>query len=488
MTAFEPFRPPVITPLSQSGVLPFRERASTVWLTVLVDLLAVQLCLALGCWLRNLVWVAPVPWMNMAQFGSMGTGLLALPLVNRYLGLHPGYMLGPVETLRRRTCATAAVFGALLAFDNLAYHGQWSRGSLVIAFALALVVPPLANVLLRHWLIRAGRWGVPVLVLGAGVTGRAMVRIMKDGPELGLVPVAFLDDDQGKWGTRPEGVAVAGPISLARELRSSAKTAVVAIPSISHARFAGLVRSLSFSRVIIIPDLLGLETHWVAARDLGGYLGLEIRKHLLHRPSYYAKRVTDYVCGLILFVATLPLIALLAGLIKWASPGPAFYFQWREGLGGRRFKVWKLRTMQVNAEEVLQRYLDENPFEREQWNRFFKLKRDPRIIPFVGTLLRRTSLDELPQFWNVLRGEMSLVGPRPFPDYHLAQFSEEFRLLRRTVLPGLTGSWQVSHRSNGDLMLQEMMDRGYVLNWSPWLDLYLLTRTVRVVVLGSGAY
>ncbi len=488
MIASEVHDAPVIRSLSQSGILPFRERASTGWLTVLVDLLTVELCLALGCWLRNFVWVDQVPWMNMKQFGSMGTGLLLLPLVNIYLGLNPGYMLGPVETLRKRICATAGVFGALLAFDNLAYHGLWSRGSLVIAFLLALFLVPLANAALRRLLIGANRWGMPVLVLGAGVAGRAMVRIMKDGPELGLVPVAFLDDDQSIWGSRLEGVAVAGPLNLARELRSKANTAIVAIPSFTHARFAELVRRLSFSRVIIIPDLLGLETHWVAARDLGGYLGLEIRKHLLHRPSYFAKRITDYVFGILLFLLSAPLIAVMAMLIKWVSPGPAFYFQWREGLGGRRFKVWKLRTMRPNAEELLERYLDQHPFEREHWNQFFKLKRDPRVIPYIGTLLRRTSLDELPQFWNILRGEMSLVGPRPFPDYHLEHFSEEFRELRRSVLPGLTGSWQVSHRSNGDLVLQEMMDRGYVLNWSPWLDLYLLTRTVRVVITGSGAY
>ncbi len=125
---------------------------------------------------------------------------------------------------------------------------------------------------------------------------------------------------------------------------------------------------------------------------------------------------------------------------------------------------------------------------RNEWQRYFKLKNDPRILPVVGSFLRKFSLDELPQLWNVIVGEMSMVGPRPFPNYHLQAFDEKFRALRHRVLPGVTGLWQVTARSEGDLEVQQRLDTYYIRNWSVWLDLYLMARTFSVVVRGRGAY
>jgi lipopolysaccharide/colanic/teichoic acid biosynthesis glycosyltransferase len=160
----------------------------------------------------------------------------------------------------------------------------------------------------------------------------------------------------------------------------------------------------------------------------------------------------------------------------------------REGQKGRKFKVWKMRTMFPQADKLLHDYLEKNTDARHEWSQFFKLKHDPRILPVVGKLLRKTSLDELPQLWNVLRGEMSLVGPRPFPHYHLEQFDERFRELRRSVMPGMTGMWQVNARSDGNLAVQEALDSYYIRNWSIWLDFSLLIRTALVVLSGKGAY
>ena len=174
-------------------------------------------------------------------------------------------------------------------------------------------------------------------------------------------------------------------------------------------------------------------------------------------------------------------------MIKLSSQGPLFFCQEREGLHGRPVKVWKLRTMYPDAERRLEEFLAANPQLRREWEDRFKLVYDPRIIPGVGTFLRRFSIDELPQVLSVLRGEMSFVGPRPFPEYHLRQFPPEFRQLRRRVRPGLTGMWQVMVRSTGGMEEQKVYDTYYIHNWSIWLDLYILARTVFAVLAGRGA-
>jgi Undecaprenyl-phosphate galactose phosphotransferase WbaP len=264
--------------------------------------------------------------------------------------------------------------------------------------------------------------------------------------------------------------------------------AVLAMPGAGRERLVQLLETLPFPQVVLVPDLFGLQSLWVSSRDLGGVLALEVKKNLLLRRSWVLKRALDYALGVPLFLLSLPLIGLFALWVKAVSPGPAFYVQEREGYRGRTIRVWKLRTMYPDAEARLARYLEENLEAREEWERYFKLKRDPRVLPGVGHFLRQTSLDELPQLWNVLRGEMSLVGPRPFPRYHLEKFSPAFRRLRQSVLPGLTGLWQVSARSEGDLEVQEALDTYYIRNWSLWLDLYILARTAWVILTRKGAY
>ncbi len=260
------------------------------------------------------------------------------------------------------------------------------------------------------------------------------------------------------------------------------------MPGMNHNRLTQIVQNLSFSSVIFIPDLFGIQSLWITSRDLGGMLGLEVRKNLLVPANRVLKRILDYLIALPGFLITVPFVAVCAVWIKIVSPGTAFFRQEREGAGGKRIAVYKLRTMFPDAERLLGQYLEAHGEENASWLRYYKLKKDPRILPGIGWFLRRYSLDELPQLWNVLRGEMSLVGPRPFPYYHLDSFSGAFRNLRTSVMPGVTGLWQVSDRSDGDLKNQEIEDTYYIRNWSLWLDVYILIRTAQRVLMPKGAY
>lgn len=464
-----------------------RARPWAPWLLVLADALALELALALGFACR-LALRAAIPFELTPDQWTLAAGVLLLPAAFALAGLYPGYGLGAIERMRTRVYVAFVVFATLIAWDHMVHRGHWSRGVLLATFAFALLLPPLFETVLRAALARRGWYGAPVLILGAGRTGRLIARTLRQESELGLAPLAFFDDNPQTWGRAFESAPVLGSLSLCRQFRGQVRTAIVAMPGVSRDRLVEILHALPFPQVIVIPDLFGIQSLWIESRDLGGVLGLELKKNLLLRSNRLVKRALDYALGAPLALAAAPLVALFALLIKWTSPGPAFYSQWRLGLDGRPFRVLKLRTMRLDADASLDRYLRAHPGERETWQRFFKLRRDPRVLPWIGAFLRRTSLDELPQLWNVLRGEMSLVGPRPFPSYHLRSFSGEFCALRASVLPGVTGLWQVSDRSDGDLRVQEALDTYYIRNWSVWMDLSILARTVRAILAPRGAY
>jgi Undecaprenyl-phosphate galactose phosphotransferase WbaP len=453
-----------------------------------MEILAIELSLLLGFGLR----VTLLRWLPIDlqpdNFRGLSLGVLVVPLVYLLVGLYPGTGMNAAERLKRRVQATAVVFALLLAWDYLIQQHQWSRGILLGTALFAFVLPPLFEELTRRYLARTGRLGVPVIVLGAGHTGRHIVRHLIENPSLGLRVEALLDDDPDKQNTAVLGVPVLGPLAMAAELAPMARTAIVAMPRLHGPEHNRLLRGLPFQQVIVIPDLEGIQSLWVTPRDLGGVLGIELKKNLLHRSNHLIKRTIDLLLTVPLLVLCAPLVAISALLIRLRDPGAVFYHQEREGHAGRPFHMAKLRTMRRNAPRLLDDYLREHPEEHAEWTRHFKLRSDPRIIPGIGPFLRRFSLDELPQLWHVLKGEMSLVGPRPFPQYHLAAFDGDFRELRSSVLPGLTGLWQVAARSDGDLEVQEALDSYYIRNWSPWLDLHILIRTIGVVLLGRGAY
>jgi Undecaprenyl-phosphate galactose phosphotransferase WbaP len=223
-----------------------------------------------------------------------------------------------------------------------------------------------------------------------------------------------------------------------------------------------------------------------ARREVAATIPEVRRSALLLGWSRAAKRCFDFVFAAALTLAALPLGVLIALAIVLDSRGPVFFCHARLGRGHRPFRLWKFRTMMVASDGAFQEYLDRNPELAREWRLTHKLRNDPRITR-VGRFLRKTSLDELPQLWNVLRGDMSMVGPRPIVCEEVAKYGPAFALYSQ-VLPGLTGLWQVSGRNDTHYHRRVELDSHYIRHWAPWLDGRILLQTVRVVLRGHGAY
>ena len=398
---------------------------------------------------------------------------------------------GPSEELRRVAHGTTLGFVLLLVGTFFLRGGEvYSRGAMVMAWLLALVLVPAFRAGMRRWGGRQTWWGIPVVVLGAGRTAGIVLDNLSRHPELTFRVVGILDDDPAKQGRSLAGIPIGGSIrpGALAAAASGIRHVIVAMPGISPDRLRGLWRELGphFPYVIVIPGLHGFASLWVEAKDLGGILGLELRQSLLLGGPRAFKRATDVVAVVLGGLAISPLLILLYLLVRLTSPGPVFYSQQRVGRDGRSFRAWKFRSMRRDADAVLADYLAAHPELRAEWEADHKLRNDPRIT-WAGRILRKSSLDELAQLWNVLKGEMSMVGPRPITASEIKKYGEDFSLYQR-VRPGITGLWQVSGRNKTTYQQRVDFDTYYVHNWSIWLDLHILLRTVRTVVRAEGAY
>ena len=403
-------------------------------------------------------------------------------------GLYPGQGIGPVEELRRLSLTTTLLYltlgSAVFLFRDV---DVYSRGAFLMAWIFSSGLIVLGRYTLRALIAKRSWWGYPVLVLGAGKTGALVIRTLQRQPALGLKPVAVLDDDPKKHGFL-EGVPVIGNLAQAPVLagRYQIPYAIMAMPGVQRDRllFAAQRYGRAFPHLLIIPDLFGMASLWVAARDLGGVLGLECRQQLLLPGPKLAKSLLDQCLTLIVGLLCLPIIAAIALAIRLDSRGPIFYTQIRIGRSGRPFKAWKFRTMVPNADKLLAHHLATNPAHAREWTRTQKLTNDPRVTP-LGRFLRRTSLDELPQIWNVIRGDMSLVGPRPVTEGELDRYGLH-RHIYLGMKPGVTGLWQIFGRSDGCYDERLRLDRRYADAIGLIADLALILRTALVVVRPTG--
>jgi lipopolysaccharide/colanic/teichoic acid biosynthesis glycosyltransferase len=285
-----------------------------------------------------------------------------------------------------------------------------------------------------------------------------------------------------------EGVPVVGDLSLAPVLATRLKIpyAVLAMPGVDGPKLLQIVERVGgkFSHLLVIPDLFGFATLGVPAKNLGGILGVEVRQQLLLPGPRLAKRVMDAALTSTGVLFVMPFLALIALLIKLDSKGPIFYSQNRLGKDGEFFKAYKFRTMHGDGESRLKAILEADPQLRAEYEIYHKLRKDPRVTR-IGRVLRKFSLDEFPQLLNVIIGDMSLVGPRPYIERELTEMGGQEKIILRAP-PGMTGMWQVSDRNATSFAQRVQIDVYYVRNWSPWLDIHILAKTFGVVVKGSG--
>jgi Undecaprenyl-phosphate galactose phosphotransferase WbaP len=454
-------------------------------LLAMVDTVSLGLVCATAIW----IWAIGVRGQPFSLYLPLTPLLVLFILGYVKAGLYPGFGIGAVETLRRFTLWTTYLF-AVLAASSFVFKTPplYSRGTFFLSWLGSLVVVPLARFLVLSFISRREWWGEPAVVLDTGPLARRAIRSMRHALTLGYRPRCVLRLGESA-ATSVEGIPVVGGLEQSERIADlGICVAVLAGENVQQRSRTIEFLQRHFRHVIVVPRGDQTPIEGVAMRNLGGVLGIEFRNQLLRRRNRVIKRTLDISLGLLLGVATLPLVALGALAVLLVDGRPVFFSQRRIGLDGRQIAIRKLRTMFIDAEERLEEHLSTDEDAKSEWENRFKLAADPRLLPVIGSLFRRLSIDELPQLWQVVQGRLSLVGPRPFPEYHLRKFTSEFRELRQRVRPGITGLWQVMVRNDGGLEEQEVYDGYYIRNWSVWMDVYVLARTLLAVLSARGAY
>jgi exopolysaccharide biosynthesis polyprenyl glycosylphosphotransferase len=386
-----------------------------------------------------------------------------------------------------------AIALATLVFAGVAYFffRDLSRVLFVYFFFLDLFFLSLWRVLLRFaWRAWRGAWPRQtrrVLIVGAGQVGYQVGQVLQEHAWTGLELVGYLDDDPTKKGSRHAGWPVLGALSDVTQVvqNRDVQEVIIALPLQAHQRVKELVAALrrTSTNIRIIPDYFDLAYIKAGVEEFGGMPLVSLREPALDEFQRLAKRVFDLIVGSISLLLAAPVMLLVAVLIRLDSPGPVIFMQERIGENGKRFYMCKFRSMVQDAEKhtdgVILRDEDGKLITYKQYD-------DPRVTR-VGKFIRRTSMDELPQLFNVLKGEMSLVGPRPEMPWVLDEY-EPWQYRRFAVPQGMTGWWQVNGRSNKPMHLHTEEDLYYIKNYSLALDLLILWKTIGVVLKRKGAY
>jgi len=470
-----------------------KTRRRAPWWVVVSDILLISVSVLLAYWVRyELQWFRDIsyhhPLSAYVPFSLLFTALMLLAFqMDRVYQQWRGCPW--LDQVYRIINATAKSVVVMLAITFVLQPLQYSRLLLGEAGIIAVILLVLSRVVqngIAGWLRARGVGVDRIIIVGAGEVGRTVMRAIVARPELGYQVIGFVDDNPQKGQTDIGRFKALGPLhNLSRLIEKEAvDEVIITLPWMYHRKIMSIVRECERRQVSarIVPDLFQMSLSRVDVDDLGGVPLIGVREVGFGREALLVKRGMDIVGAVIGLVLGAPLLALIGLAIRLDSPGQIVFRQTRVGATGKTFEMYKFRSMREGAEAELEQLRELN----EADGPIFKIRDDPRLTR-VGRFLRRTSLDELPQLWNVLRGEMSLVGPRPPLPVEVTHYME-WHKKRLEVRPGITALWQVSGRSMLSFDEGVLLDIYYIENWSLWLDFKILLRTIPKVLFGDGAY
>ena len=391
-----------------------------------------------------------------------------------------------LKELLRTLVIFAVIELSVIAFSKW----QSSRYLWVLTWMFAMIMVPVGRVLAKKLLDRMGLWKKTTIIIGTGKNAEDACLALRSEVSLGFDVKYMFGTTRGYAQQMKDITFVSDETWLLTHFDKTVVQFVIAVESDEIDIRDYWLKTFSmydFRHVSVIPTTRGLPLYGTDMAFLFSHelMILRVNNNLAKRTSRFVKRTFDIICSSLLIIVSLPLLAYLYYKVT-RDGGPAIYGHMRVGRHGKLFPCYKFRSMVLNSQEVLKQLLDSDPQAKEEWERDFKLKNDPRITP-VGYFIRKTSLDELPQLFNVLKGQMSLVGPRPIISEELTRYDEnvDYYLMAK---PGMTGLWQVSGRNNVDYDTRVYFDSWYVKNWSLWNDIVILFKTVKVVFHRDGAY
>ena len=455
-------------------------------------------------------YLAPVIFMSADYIAVIMTGLISTGLYSLSIDESYIYLWLPVTFLiflaQAKAYATmqpviytvrsifyAATYGLIAYIVALYFFTDWmaARSFFVVFWLVLLITLYIERLVISLWLKHSHHLYEDVIFVGAGRTAERALHYFRDDFGYRYNIIGFLDDKPIS-NKITEKYRLLGKVNDAEKIvkNSRIQTVIITAPGMKRDKLQQLittvqphVRNLSY-----VPDLIGTPMMGVEAQVLftEEILMLHMRNNLAMRRNKIYKRIFDLVCTICGGLLILPIVAIVALLVAIDNRGNVIFAHRRIGKDGKEFPCYKFQSMVPNAQEILQDYLAKNPEARREWEESFKLTDDPRVTK-LGGFLRKTSLDELPQLWNVIKGDMSLVGPRPIVRKEIERYGEYFREYSM-VLPGITGMWQASGRSDTTYEERVAMDTWYVRNWSVWLDIMYLAKTFTAVIFGKGAY